>query len=274
VIYQSVQDGPHMAAINRRVRELFHSVFRYRWFPALILFLLLPAISWAQGVLPQVRISFGASDDPQSLIPALQILALITILSLAPSILIMMTSFTRLIIVFHFLRSALASQTVPSNQVLVGLALFITVFIMKPVFIKVNEEALQPYLNKQITEQEAVKRAVGPFKAFMLRQVRSEDLEMFIDLRHAPRPKSPADLSMATVIPAFLTSELRTAFQIGFLLYLPMLVIDIIVSGVLLSMGMLMLPPVMISMPFKILLFVLVDGWHLIIESLVRSFGG
>jgi flagellar biosynthetic protein FliP len=220
------------------------------------------------------KISFGVeeSTNPSDFVLTLQIVFLLTILSLAPSILIMMTSFTRLIIVFHFLRNALATQTVPSNQILIGLALFITFFIMKPVLVEINENAFQPYVGEEITQREALKKAEAPIKAFMLRQTREKDIELFINLRGEGYPASLDELPLSIVIPSFIISELKTAFQIGFLLYLPMLLIDIIVASVLLSMGMMMLPPIMISMPFKILLFVLVDGWYLIVESIVRGF--
>jgi len=195
-----------------------------------------------------------------------------TILSLAPSILIMMTCFTRIIIVFHFLRNALATQTVPSNQILVGLALFITFFIMKPVINEVNTKSIQPYINNEITQEMAFKEFVTPIKTFMLNQTRESELQLFINLRNEGKPESPDKLTLSTIIPAFIISEIKTAFQIGFLLYLPMLLIDVAVASVLLSMGMMMLPPMMISMPMKILLFVLVDGWYLLVESLVKGF--
>jgi len=232
----------------------------------------LPAISHGQSALPKISVQVDQSSDPQDLVPTLQIVLLLTILSLAPSILIMMTSFTRLIIVFYFLRQSLATQTVPSNQILVGLALFITFFIMKPVIDEINDNALQPYLNKQISQAEAIEKAKSPLRKFMLKQTREKDLKLFVDLRGEGKPKPPADVSFSSLIPAFIVSELRTAFQIGFLLYLPMLIIDLIVGSVLLSMGMMMLPPVMIAMPFKLLLFVLVDGWYLVVESLVKGF--
>ncbi len=238
----------------------------------LILSALLPAAAQAQSALPKITIGVDKASKPAELVPTIQILILITVLSLAPSIIIMMTSFTRIIVVFHFLRQSLATQTVPSNQILVGLALFLTYFIMQPVIKEVNSKAVQPYLNEQITQQEALDRAAVPIKAFMLKQTSRKDLKLFIDLRGGEKPKSPADLSLSTLIPAFIISELKTAFQIGFLLYLPMLMIDLVVGSVLLSMGMMMLPPVMIAMPFKLLLFVLVDGWYLIVESLVKGF--
>ncbi len=232
----------------------------------------LPQSAWAQTTLPKISIGIDKSNNPAELVSTLQILFLITILTLAPSIIMMMTSFTRIIIVFHFLRQSLATQSVPSNQILVGLALFITFFIMKPALVKINDTALQPYIRKEITQKEALKNASIPIKAFMLKQTRKKDIKLFIDLRGGPKPKSIDDITLETLIPAFIISELKTAFQIGFLLYLPMLLIDLVVGSVLLSMGMMMLPPVMIAMPFKLLLFVLVDGWYLIVESLVKGF--
>ncbi|MDP8237472.1 MAG: flagellar type III secretion system pore protein FliP [Candidatus Hatepunaea meridiana] len=237
-----------------------------------ILLLSVPHILSAQTAFPKISVGVEESTNPSDFVLTMQIVFLFTILSLAPSILIMMTSFTRLIIVFHFLRNALATQTVPSNQILIGLALFITFFIMKPVFNEINENALQPYIQEEITQREALKKAEVPIKAFMLRQTRGKDIELFVGLRGEGRPASMNDLPLSVVIPSFIISELKTAFQIGFLLYLPMLLIDIIVASILLSMGMMMLPPIMISMPFKILLFVLVDGWYLIVESLVKGF--
>lgn len=225
-----------------------------------------------QTTLPKVTIGVEESESPDDLVPTLQIVLLMTILSLAPSILVMMTSFTRIVIVFHFLRQSLATQTVPPNQILVGLALFLTFFIMKPVIDEVNDNALQPYLAKEITQGEAFDQAQQPLRAFMLKQTREKDLKLFVDLQNLDNIQSPADIPLTAIIPAFIISELKTAFQIGFLLYLPMILIDLVVGSVLLSMGMMMLPPVMISMPFKILLFVLVDGWYLIVESLVKGF--
>ncbi|MCF7740269.1 MAG: flagellar type III secretion system pore protein FliP [Candidatus Marinimicrobia bacterium] len=238
----------------------------------LLLIIILPLAMQAQSPLPKVTLGLEETDNPQDFVLSLKIVLLLTILSLAPSILIMMTSFTRLIIVFHFLRTALATQTVPSNQILVGLTLFITFFIMKPVINDVNQNAVQPYLQEQISQEEALNRSKKPVKKFMLAQTRESDLGLFLDLNNQERPDTPQDLTLVTVIPAFLISEIKTAFQIGFLLYLPMLLIDAIVASVLLSMGMFMLPPMMISMPLKILLFVLVDGWQLIVKSLVKGF--
>ena len=234
--------------------------------------LVIPAVSIGQNILPKITMGVEEASGPSDFVMTMQIVFLVTILSLAPSILIMMTSFTRLVIVFHFLRSALATQTVPSNQILIGLALFISVFIMKPVITEINDNALQPYLNEKITQKEALTKATAPIKTFMLNQTRDRDINLFVQLRQTGKPASLEELSIFTLIPAFIISELKTAFQIGFLLYLPMLAIDMVVASVLLSLGMMMLPPIMISLPFKLLLFVLVDGWYLVVESLVKGF--
>jgi len=238
----------------------------------LLMIIVFHAISMGQNILPKITMGLEEASSPSDFVMTMQIIFLVTILSLAPSILIMMTSFTRLVIVFHFLRSALATQTVPSNQILIGLALFISIFIMKPVITEINDTALQPYLNEEITQKEALNIAAIPIKSFMLDQTRERDISLFIQLRQVDKPASMEELSIFTLIPAFIISELKTAFQIGFLLYLPMLAIDMVVSSVLLSMGMMMLPPIMISLPFKLLLFVLVDGWYLVVESLVKGF--
>jgi len=238
----------------------------------LLAFLMAPMIVYSQTPLPRVTIGIDESQRPEDFVLSVKIVILLTILALAPSILIMMTSFVRLIIVFHFIRTSLATQTVPPNQLLVGLALFITFFIMKPVINEINENAIQPYLSREITQSQAIERSIKPLKKFMLSQTRAKDLQLFIDMRGEGLPQSPDELSLSIVVPAFIISELKTGFQIGFLLYLPMLLIDMLVASVLLSLGMMMLPPIMISMPFKILLFVLVDGWHLIVESLVKGF--
>jgi len=200
-----------------------------------------------------------------------QIIVLLTILSFIPAILMTMTCFTRLIVVFHFLRQALGTQEAPSNQILIGLALFLTMFIMAPVGEKINKDALQPVLAKEITYTEAIQRAAVPLRAFMLKHTRERDLALFVKLSGSPRPKTADDVSTFTLVPAYIISELKTGFQIGFVLYIPFLVIDMAVSSVLLSMGMMQLPPVLVSAPLKILLFVMVDGWYLIIWSLVKD---
>jgi flagellar biosynthetic protein FliP len=217
-----------------------------------------------------VELRIGGGKD--GLTTPLQILILLTLLSFIPAILVSVTSFTRLIIVSHFLRQALGTQTMPPNQVLIGLALFLTFFIMQPVGERVNREALQPMLNGKITEMQALDQACVPLREFMLRYTREKDLALFMNIAKEKRPTQLKDLSMRIVIPSYMLSELKTAFQIGFVLFIPFLVIDMVVASVLLSMGMMQLPPVIVSTPFKILLFVMVDGWNLVIGSLVRSF--
>jgi flagellar biosynthetic protein FliP len=224
--------------------------------------------------IPSIQIGLGDTDEPSDMAMTLQIVALLTILTLAPAILILMTSFTRLVIVFHFLRQAIGLQQSPPNQVLIGLALFLTFFIMSPVGQHVYSQALRPYLDKEVAYQEAFDRAKEPIKAFMLRNTREKDIALFVKTAQVERPLTKESLPMLVLIPAFVISELKTAFIIGFVLYVPFLVIDMVVASVLLSMGMMMLPPVMISLPFKLMLFVLVDGWNLIVGSLVNSFGG
>ncbi len=223
--------------------------------------------------LPQMTLSIGkAAQQGSGLSINLQILFVLTFLAFAPAILILLTSFTRILVVLSLLRQALGTQQLPSNQILIGLALFLTFFIMTPVWQRVNTQALQPYLNHKIDEKTAIQRAAGPVKAFMLKQTREKDLALFVGLSHGKKPMTPSDVSLAQIVPAFVISELKTAFQIGFLLYIPFLILDIVVASILLSMGMMMLPPIMISLPFKLMLFVLVDGWYLIVGSLVKSF--
>lgn len=222
--------------------------------------------------LPGVQITIGGDVATTDLVPALQLLLLLTVLSLAPGFLVLMTSFTRIVIVLSFVRSALSTQMIPPNQVLIGLALFLTLFVMAPVFDDIYQNAWLPYQEGELTQQEAFEQAVIPLKQFMAAHTREKDLLLFLDYTGAPRPQSIEDLSLTTLIPAFAISELKTAFQIGFMLYIPFLVIDMVVASVLMAMGMMMLPPVMISLPFKILLFVLVDGWYLIVESLLVSY--
>ena len=224
--------------------------------------------------LPSLHIGIEKGGDPGDVSVLLQIVFILTILALAPAILIMMTSFTRLVVVFSFLRHALGTQQTPSNQIIAGLALFLTFFIMMPVWQKINNEALQPYLAEDISQEAALKAAVSPIRQFMFKQTRSKDLMLFVQMAKMEKPKNTADIPMSVLIPAFVISELKTAFIIGFVLFVPFLVIDMVVASVLLSMGMMMLPPILVSMPFKLMLFVLVDGWHLIVGSLVKSFGG
>jgi len=226
----------------------------------------------AAPLIPNVNIDVGSSDKPQDVAVTLQLMAVLTILSIAPSILIMTTAFIRIVVVLGFLRNAMSTQTSPPNMVIIGLALFLTFYIMAPYWSQANEYGLQPYLAGQITQEEAITNTVAPIREFMFKQTREADLAMFVNLSEAPRPNGPEDVSTFTLIPAYMISELKTAFQLGFMIYIPFIVIDMIVASTLMSMGMMMLPPVMISLPFKILLFVLVDGWHLLIKSLIISF--
>jgi len=204
--------------------------------------------------------------------PILGVFLVISFLSLLPAILVMFTSFTRIVVVLSFLRQAIGSQSIPPNPVIIGLSLFLTLFVMYPTVSVVNRDSIAPYMEKKVTLVEAIQRAEEPVKSFMLRQTREKDIALFLKLGKEQAPASPKDLSMRIVVPAFAISELKTAFQIGFLLFLPFLIIDMVVASVLLSMGMMMLPPVMVSLPFKLLLFVLVDGWNLVVGSIVRSF--
>ncbi len=221
---------------------------------------------------PKIGVDIGTSDNPKDVSTSIQILLLLTVLALAPSILIMMTSFTRIIIVLSFLRNALGTQQMPPNQVMIGLALFLTLFIMMPVGKQINEQAFTPYTNGQMTQQAALDKSSEIIKEFMLKQTLKKDLALFVTLSGEKQPVQEEKLPLTIVIPAFLISELKTAFQIGFLIFIPFLVIDMVVSSTLMSMGMMMLPPVMISLPFKLLLFILVDGWNLITQAIVSSF--
>ena len=219
-----------------------------------------------------VSIQMGAPDEPGRTSVVMQIFLLMTVLSLAPAILIMLTSFTRIAIVLSVLRQAIGTQSMPPNQIIIGLALFLTFFIMTPVWQNVHQNALRPYLDKKISQNEAFERALQPVRTFMFKQTREKDLAMMIDVAKRPRPKTIADVDTSVLIPSFIISELKTAFQMAFMLYVPFLIIDMVVASVLLSMGMMMLPPVMVSLPFKLMLFVLADGWHLIVGSLVKGF--
>ncbi|WP_370526508.1 flagellar type III secretion system pore protein FliP [Pantoea sp. Ap-967] len=222
---------------------------------------------------PAITLSNGP-DGQQEYSVSLQILLIMTALSFIPAFVILMTSFTRIIIVFSILRQALGLQQTPSNQVLTGMALFLTLFIMAPVFDRVNQDALQPYLNEQMTAQQAIDKAQGPLKDFMLAQTRQSDLDLFMRLSKRTDIAGPDQVPLTILVPSFVTSELKTAFQIGFMIFIPFLIIDMVVASVLMAMGMMMLSPLIISLPFKIMLFVLVDGWALIMGTLAGSFGG
>lgn len=222
--------------------------------------------------LPGLNVQVGTSESPEDVAVTVQIILLITLLSLAPAFLILLTSFTRIIIVLSLLRHALSTQQMPPNQVLIGLALFLTFFIMSPVFNEINNRAIKPYLDQEITQREAFEQAAVPLREFMFKHARDKDIALFLRTGNYPQPANRSEVPTIVIIPAFVISELRTAFQMGFMLFIPFLIIDMVVASVLMSMGMLMLPPIMVSLPFKILLFVLVDGWHILVQSLVLSF--
>jgi flagellar biosynthesis protein FliP len=242
-----------------------------------LFFIMLAGDAAAQAVpapgLPAVSINIKNPDNTEGqLASTVKIALLLTLLALTPAILMMMTSFTRLLISFHFLRQAMGVQGVPPNQVIVGMCLFLTLFIMTPVGVKINKVALQPYNEGKITEVEALNRAVDPIKDFMLKQTREKDLALFYQLSKAKRPQNRQEVNMVVLMPAFILSELKTAFQIGFLLYIPFLIIDVVVASILVALGMIFLPPIMVSLPFKIVLFIIADGWGLLMASLLRSF--
>ena len=221
---------------------------------------------------PYLKIGLNNAEEPGEVAVVLQIFLLLTVLSLAPAILVMLTSFTRIVIVLSLLRQAIGTHQMPPNQIVIGLALFLTFFVMTPVWQNVNKEALQPYLEKKITHQQALEKASRPIRQFMFKQTREKDLALLVDIAKIKRPKNIEEIPVTVLIPSFIISELKTAFQIGFLLYVPFLILDMVVASVLLSMGMMMLPPIMISLPFKLMLFVLADGWYLIVGSLIKSF--
>jgi flagellar biosynthetic protein FliP len=240
-----------------------------------IVFLLLCSFATLFGAesvsIPTMNFTLSSPDTPQQLVSSLNVLVVLTLLFLAPSMVLVMTTFTRFVIVFGFLRQALGTQQVPPTQLLVMLAMILTFFVMEPVGTKAYEQGIKPYIQEQIGYEEAFVKTALPFKNFMIRNTREKDLALFLRIRKMQNPKTVADVPLSIVIPAFVISELKTAFEIGFLLFLPFLVIDMVVASILMSMGMMMLPPVMISLPFKILIFVLIDGWNLLIGNLVAS---
>ena len=223
--------------------------------------------------LPSIQLGVDDVEEPEKVSSALQILFLLTILTLAPSILILTTSFARIVIVLSFLRQAMGTQQTPPTQILIGLGLFLTLFVMGPTWTEINNKALQPFLKEEISQTDALKKAEMPLKNFMLRQTREKDLSLFVDIS-GDQPTTNQEIDIRSVIPAFIISELKTASQIGFLIYIPFLILDMVVASILLSMGMMMLPPVLSSLPFKLMLFVMGDGWYLTVGSLMRSFGG
>ena len=247
-----------------------------KFLPAILVFVfgwLIVSSAHAQVTLPSVNLGFKTTENPNEIVNAIKLVLILTVLTLAPAILIMMTGFTRIIIVFSFLRQALGVQQMPPNQLLVGLALFLTFFVMGPAFTELNTNGVQPFIAGKISQDQAIERSLAPLRKFMFNQTRDQDLSLFIRMSKMEKPKTRADVPTMVLVPAFVLSELKTAFQIGFIIFLPFLVIDIIASSVLMAMGMMMLPPVVISLPFKVMLFVLVDGWGLIIGSMVKSFG-
>ena len=226
----------------------------------------------AAPIIPNVNVEVGTAENPAQVASTLQVIAVLTIATLAPGILMMTTSFVRIVVIIGFLRNAMSTQNVPPNQVVIALAMFLTFYIMAPYWSQANDNGLQPYLAGQISQEEALTNVLEPMREFMFRQTREADLALFVNLADAPRPESQEEVSTFVLIPAFIISELKTAFQIGFMIYVPFIVIDMIVATTLMSMGMMMLPPVMISLPFKILLFVMIDGWHLLVRSIIVSF--
>ena len=237
------------------------------------LFLLLAPELAAAVNLPTLSLGIKEANTPAEVSTALQVLMVMTILTVAPAILLMTTAFTRIVIVLGFVRQAMGTQNTPPNQVLLGLALFLTFFVMAPTFNSINTQALQPYMQEKITQQQALERSVEVMREFMFSQVQESELQLFIDITKEEQPADKKEVSSSILIPAFMLSELKRSFQMGFMIYVPFLVIDMLVASVLMAMGMMMLPPIVISLPFKLLLFVLVDGWQLVVGSLVKSFG-
>ncbi|MEW6697241.1 MAG: flagellar type III secretion system pore protein FliP [Bacillota bacterium] len=236
--------------------------------------LMVPAGVFAEPLIPipNINLNIETANEPQQVVDSVKLLIFLTLLSMVPAFLMMLTSFTRIIVVLSFLRSALGTMQTPPNQVLIGLALFLTIFIMMPVYQDINNNAIQPYLANQLTYEQATERAAEPLRNFMAKQTREKDLALFLSVAKLDKPNNIDEVPMSVLVPAFVISELKTAFQIGFILFVPFLIIDMVVASILMAMGMFMLPPVMVSLPFKLLLFVMVDGWYLVVKSLVESF--
>ncbi|MBI5876864.1 MAG: flagellar type III secretion system pore protein FliP [Chloroflexi bacterium] len=257
------------ASLVRLARQLTHTALRLA---ALAVVMLSTSACGTSAGLPKIDLSVGGASTPQDLAGGVQILILLTVLALAPSLLVMATPFTRLVIVLSFTRNAIGVPQTPPNQVLVGLALFLTLFISAPMLTQVNDTALQPFARGEIDQDTALARAQAPVRAFMLKQTREKDIALFIFLTRQEAPRTPDDVPTTSLAPAFIISELKTAFQMGFVIFIPFLIIDMVVSSTLMSMGMMMLPPSLVSLPFKVLLFIMVDGWHLLARSLLTSF--
>jgi flagellar biosynthetic protein FliP len=231
------------------------------------------SFAFSQVTLPTVNLGFKTSNNPTEVVNTIKLVLMMTVLTLAPAILIMMTGFTRILIVLSFLRQAMGVQQLPPNQLLVGLSLFLTFFIMGPTFTEINQKAVQPYVAGTLPQEQAVDNALIPLRRFMFSQTRDQDLGLFVKLSRIEQPKTRADVPTLVLIPSFIISELKTSFMIGFMIFLPFLIIDILAASILMAMGMMMVPPIVLSLPFKIMLFVLVDGWSLLIGSMVKSFG-
>ena len=241
---------------------------------AIMLFGLTSCDTTSELSAPGVTFSVSPADQPEQVTTGVQLLVLLTVLSLAPSILILGTSFTRIVIVLSMVRNAVGTTAIPPNQVIIGLSLLLTFFVMQPVYTDINSNAIQPYINKQIDQKTAINNAIEPVREFMFKQTREKDIELFLEIRGTAKPATLADIPTSALFPAFVISELKTALTMGFLLYVPFLIIDLVISSILLSLGMMMLPPSLVSLPFKLLLFVMADGWYLITRSLMLSFGG
>ncbi len=246
---------------------------KYSMLIVFILAMVASRFALAQVTLPTVNLGFKTANNPTEVVSTIKLVIMMTILTLAPAILIMMTGFTRILIVLSFLRQAMGVQQMPPNQLLVGLSLFLTFFVMNPAFKEINNNAVNPYINGTISQDAAIENALAPLRRFMFAQTRDQDLSLFVKMAKIEQPKTRADVPTLVLIPSFIVSELKTAFMIGFIIFLPFLIIDILAASVLMAMGMMMVPPAVISLPFKIMLFVLVDGWSLLIGSMVKSFG-
>lgn len=258
--------------VDKRLKSRFIYMLIIFLLSFVILFKSADALA-APLTIPSIDINLGGAGDSEGIAVTLKIVLLLTILSLAPSIIIMLTSFARIVVVLGFLRQAMGTHQMPPNPVIIGLSLFLTFFIMSPVWHQIHTQAIEPYMENRISQSDAWEAAIKPIRKFMIKQTKEKDLALFINISKKEKPKNITEVSTLTLIPAFIVSELKTAFQIGFMIYIPFLILDMIIASVLLSMGMMMLPPIMISLPFKLMLFVLVDGWDLIIGSLVKSFG-
>jgi len=247
-----------------------------RWAPAalavVVAGLMISQSCLAETGVPKLQVNLSQSDDPNAVVPALKIVSILTVLSVAPAILLMMTSFTRILVVLSFLKQAIGTNTMPPNQVVLGLSLFLTMFTMAPVWGPINDRVITPLSQNAISQEQALQEISKPVRKFMLAETRESDLGLFMNLSKLSKPATPDDIPMSVLIPSFMISELKTAFQIGFLIYIPFLIIDMVVSAILMAMGMMMLPPTVVSLPFKLVLFVLVDGWSLIVGALVKSF--